>query len=352
MVSSPASPDKPGSPESHLHAMIMAGNAFAVARAYGAAGLSVTPVRVDGSKAPALAGWRTYSDRRPTNGELRAWFATPGRNGIGIPGGPASGDLCVFDFEAWLAFTRWGSLLSASDRDHLRRCPVVATPSGGAHVYARLTAPVKGCKYARDATGKCLIETRGNGHFVVAPGSPASCHRTGRPYQLIRLGWLDGDGFEPIPIDLFHNLTVHAVSLNEYVKPAPSEVVGDRATGPVGDRPGDHFNARVSWGDILRPHGWKVFNTSPGATYWTRPGKAAGISASTGFCTGPSGSDLLYVFSTSAAPFEAEQSYSRFASYALLNHRGNFRAATRALGLAGYGKPLPRVYFSGKAVFP
>ena len=83
----------------------------------------------------------------------------------------------------------------------------------------------------------------------------------------------------------------------------------------------------------------------------------AGVSASTGHCKGPSGNDLFYVFSTSATPFEAEMSYSRFAAYAVLNHRGDFGAATKALANAGYGigrdewlKRQPQIRIAGKVV--
>jgi putative DNA primase/helicase len=334
-----------------------------------ARGLSPIPIRTDGSKAPLIDGWREFSDRLPTAQELRHWFRVPGRAGVGVTGGTASGNLVVFDFERWDVFTRWGGLLTLEEREHLARCPVVATPKGGAHVYCRLLEPVKGARYARDADGVCLIETRGEGHYVLAPGSPACCHPNGHRYRLLRPGWLDcrdvasersegGNGealnreeAEPIPLDVFHSLTTHAAELNEYRRPAPREVFGDRlrstsavtaacrrpAVSQEGQRPGDQFNCRAAWADILTPHGWKLFRSTDSAAYWTRPGKSpAGISASTGFCRGPSGSDLLYVFSTSAAPFEPEHSYSRFAAYALLNHRGDFSAASRALGLAGY----------------
>ena len=334
---------------------------FDAARGYVAAGLSVIPVRTDGSKAPACEGWREFSDRPPTAAELARWFDRPQPHGIGVPGGPASGNLVVLDFETRPAFLGWCAFLTDNDRQHLGRCPVVFTPSGGVHVYLRLTEPVKGMKLARTPAGKCLIETRGYGHQVVAPGSPSSVHPTGRPYTLARCGWLDALGFDPITLDTFHTLTVYAADLNEYQRPTAREVIGDRPAGlPTGDRPGDDFNARVGWADILRPCGWRPFrgcgeaaitpqNTTPkkgpvrrNIVYWTRPGKSAGISASTGFCCGSSGNDLLYVFSTSAAPFEAEMSYSRFAAYTLLNHHGDYRASTRALGLAGYGSPRPK----------
>ena len=155
----------------------------------------------------------------------------------------------------------------------------------------------------------------------------------------MREGWLDGGSCEPMALAAFHKLTVHAAELNEYRRPAARVVSGDGIGARArGDRPGDHYNAREPWGDILCPYGWKLFHATAGAVYWCRPGKSlSGISASTGFCKGPDGNDLLYVFSTSAAPFEAEASYSKFAAYALLNHRGDYAAAARALMHAGYG---------------
>ena len=48
-------------------------------------------------------------------------------------------------------------------------------------------------------------------------------------------------------LDVYHALTVHAAELNEYIRPAAREVVGDRGRGELrGERPGDQFNQRVS----------------------------------------------------------------------------------------------------------
>src|SRR5579871_5751111 len=205
-----------------------------------------------------------------------------------------------------------GAMLCEDDRYHLSRCPVVCTPGGGAHLYLRAPESVKGKKYAMDESGKCLIETRGDGHFVVAPGSPPNCHQSGKPYRLLRTGWFDGASTEFMPMETFHTLTIYAATLNKYIRPTVHKVVGDLQTaGSIGNRPGDHFNGRIAWNDVLGPHGWKTYQTVGGTTFWTRPGKSTGISASTGFCRGPSGTDLFYVFSTNAAPFEAEISYSR-----------------------------------------
>jgi hypothetical protein len=71
-------------------------------------------------------------------------------------------------------------------------------------------------------------------------------------------------------------------------------------------------------------------------TYWRRPGKGEGISATTNYA----GSGLLYVFSTNAAPFEADTAYSAFAAFAMLEHDGDYTAAARALAKR-YGLASP-----------
>ena len=101
------------------------------------------------------------------------------------------------------------------------------------------------------------------------------------------------------------------------------------------DRPGDDFNARADWRDLLSDWDW-VRQTS-GTWYLRRPGKSEGISATLGHST--DGVERLYVFSDATA-FEQNRPYDKYGAYVLLQHNGDFRAATRALSSAGYGKPL------------
>jgi putative DNA primase/helicase len=333
---------------------------FDTANAYVAAGLSIIPVGIDGRKQPAFSvlprtpdlqnpgktkgTWKPFEKRLATTEEILLWHGGQTAYGIAIVGGPISGHLCILDFEKWSAFQRWGGMLDSEERRWLARCPVARTPGKanqpdvGAHLYLRLVKSAPGEEYAMDAAGNCLIETRGEGNYVVAPGSPACCHPKGVPYCLVRPGWLDGEPFEPIPTEVFNRLCFYAAQLNEYSKPAAREIVGDRSTTQAGDRPGDDFNVRAKWGEILNSVGWSVYATSDSVTYWCRSGKKPrGVSGTTGYCKSPSGNDLLWVFSTSAPPFEAKTSYSKFGAYALLNHQGDFTAATRALGTVGYG---------------
>lgn len=96
-----------------------------------------------------------------------------------------------------------------------------------------------------------------------------------------------------------------------------------------GERPGDWFNAHVSWGEILGPHGWTFLGLAGGKEEWQRPG-AKTVSARTN--TTQYGNTTLHVHSSNAAPFEAGESYTRFKAYAVLNHGGDEKAAARAIG--------------------
>jgi putative DNA primase/helicase len=160
------------------------------ARRYVADNISVIPIKPDGSKGPALPAWKVYQTRLPTADELQRWFADD-RYGIAILAGRVSGNLEIIDFDDLVTFLKWAKI--RPDLAHL--LPQVATPSGGRHVFYRLPFPPgRNCKLAErhfidPLTGKkrrkVLIETRGEGGYVVAPGSPCACHVTLRPYQFV-----------------------------------------------------------------------------------------------------------------------------------------------------------------------
>ena len=183
---------------------------LAIARSYVAAGLSVLPIRADGTKAPEWGllprefdpaegrerpVWKPYQSRLPTEAELHAWFAS-GRYGIAVVCGAVSGNLEVLDFESVELFERWQDNLLRCRSPLLGRLPVVATPRPGRHVYYRLPFPPQSSrKIARrrptpeELTGRpglkavVLIETKGEAGYVLAPGSPPGCHASGGLYR-------------------------------------------------------------------------------------------------------------------------------------------------------------------------
>lgn len=167
----------------------MAESLLDIAIAYVAAGLSVIPVRADGSKAPALKSWGELQGRRPTPDELQKWFSGD-PVGIAVVAGAVSGGLAVFDFETADAYGHWEAAMKAAGVHVPEDAPLAATPAGGRHLYLRVSDVLPNRKLARDAKGKTLIEVKGEGGYVLAPGSPAACHPSGKVYEWVNRGWL------------------------------------------------------------------------------------------------------------------------------------------------------------------
>jgi putative DNA primase/helicase len=158
---------------------------------YAEAGFSVIPARADGTKAAAVA-WKAYEKRRATEDEIKAWFAGGRDLGVAIVCGAVSGNLLVMDFDQPGYFEEWQQIVEAEDGEVLGLLPVVQTPKGyGRHVYMRLAKAISGTKLAKapstndKAPWVVAIESRGEGQYVLAPGSPATCHPAGAEYKLI-----------------------------------------------------------------------------------------------------------------------------------------------------------------------
>ena len=99
----------------------------------------------------------------------------------------------------------------------------------------------------------------------------------------------------------------------------------------AGERPGDRFTRESTWAGILEPHGWRSPGEKGGAEVWNRPGRADDREARS---TNVTRDGNLWVWSSNAPPFEANTSYTRLYAYVLLEHRGDWGAAIRALASA------------------
>jgi replicative DNA helicase len=342
------------------------GDMLRLARLHLAAGISVIPIATDGTKQPAdwnvlpeyhdadagkyRRGWKPLQSRLATPEEAQRWWGGAQPYGIAAACGDASAGLELIDFdnEAEAVFPQYRDTVEHLSPGLLARLPVVRTPSGGYHVWLRCRGlPVPGNqKLASDptkarATERTLIETRGTGGYALVPGCPRACHPTLGTYDLI-----GGPPVYEVPdvsADERDVLIAAARSFNVVV--AADEPARPKAAqpGPQAEddvRPGDDFDRRADWGDVLRPHGWAAAYTRGDVTVWRRPGKDRGISATTGHC-GRDGVPLLYVF-TSSTEFSPDRAYGPFRAYAVLNHAGDLSAAAKALSARGYGSPPKR----------
>jgi putative DNA primase/helicase len=314
-----------------------------------AAGLCIMPPAEDGSKRPlpdSEGNWKTYQRRCSTPDDLRRWY--PGCSGLGVVTGKVSGYVEVWDFDdpatyqAFVAAARACGLGEVVDRIEVGYRD--DTPGGGSRWLAHYPAEVKRRpgdrhvlarrpkrpgerRHAKDKI-KVLIELPA---FAIVAPTNGKVHPTGKPY-VRRSG-----SFETIAAYTAEErdaLIELARSFDETPR-THAEPRAQRKSARNGEvRPGDDYAARTTWEELLGPAGWRRVYRRGDVTYWCRPGKKFGVSATTNHA----GLDLLHVFSSSTE-FEPDKSYSKFAAYTVLKHDGDFNAAARDLARQGYGQP-------------
>lgn len=297
-----------------------------LATEYRDAGISVIPLRLDGSKALAMRSGerKAYESRLATDEELSQWFARPA--GVGLLCGSVSGGLEVLDFDDGELYPPWQRMVS-----HIvERLPVVETPSGGWHVLYRCDEIGGSNKIAMDPSRQksTLIETRGEGGYIVAEGSHCDTHATGLPYVQYsgpylptiprittderRQLWAAARTFDRRGEDFRRKLAA------KYAR--QSQPRSQQGTHPVVAA----WCERHNWADLLTSAGW----TSTDGEHWTRPGKRYGTSAR--LVLSADGVELLTVFSGNCGPLSPAGSYRTWGLYdawAAIEHGGDNRAA-------------------------
>lgn len=330
-------------------------NLLPIALRFLAQGISVVPTANDGSKRPAFA-WQGFQEHLPIADELLSWFKN-GVDGIGVITGAVSGNLEMLELEGRAVAEKMHLEIAEIANNsglgdlwqRLNSGYVELTPSGGLHWLYRVsdgTLPGN-TKLARkpgeNGGVDVWAETRSEGGFTITAPSGGSTHPSGGNWTLI------GGSIETIPtITMAERSALHNIfaMFDEMPKAAvlQQEVVA-KHDGTLS--PGDDYNARTTWEELLQPLGWTVVYRKGESTVWRRPGKNEGISATTNF----NGNDKFYVFSTSTQ-FDAETSYSKFAFYATIKHGGDFKAAANNLRNLGYGAQTLNSFDSSNALMP
>ena len=304
-------------------------------------GISVVPVATDGSKRPGVSTWKQYQEKRPTTSELMTWFT--GAQGVGVICGAISGNLEMLELEGRAVADKLHielkELAQASGLgdvwQRLNEGYVEMTPSGGLHWLYRIDGVVPGNTKLARRPGEgdridVLAETRGEGGFVIVAPTNGTCHPSGGAWTQ-----LAGSPKSIPTLTVAERSQLHSLFATFDSIPKVEFVSDDLVAKGGNLTPGDDYNSKVTWEQILEPLGWKkLWTNKAGVTSWRRPGKDDGISATTNHA----GTDKFYVFSTSTI-FEAERSYSKFAIFAMVEHQGNFSEAAKALRAQGYGEP-------------
>lgn len=288
-------------------------------------GLSLIPI-TEGKKKPhkILGPTHDLLMRRSTRREVEGWIAA-GVTSWAIAGGKVSGNLVVLDFDEKHypgLYDLWYAKLSDDQKKMVDICHKSSTRNNGKHLRYRTETPQPTIKLARrlewsEKTNKKEIvttaETRGEGSYALIPPSAGYISIQGNLERL------------PLVTDEMHKELIDNLRIfNEVIDEPATEYEWKPTDQPHGDRPGDRLNVLATWNEILQPHGW----VEEAKNRWRRPGKdkGEGISATTDYDNRP----MFYVFSTAAAPFNENKGYSKFHTFALLNHSGDFKAAARA----------------------
>lgn len=300
-----------------------------------ALGYSVLPIKTDGTKAPAINSWKQYTQQAADENTIRAWF-TDTTYDLGIIQGHVSGNAELTEIEGRAAdcLAELTELAHASGLTNLWTKITTGwleqSPSGGLHFHYRLAGmDVPGNqKIAKDADKLVLAETRGEGGQVVA--YPSRHHTNGRTWTRLLGGPDTAPTLTLEERDAFHSILR---TLDQTPPPpAPTPRTHELSDWVGGITPGDDFEAKTDWADILE--GWTFVFQRGDTKYWRRPGKTDGISATTGHADDR---NRLYVF-TSSTDFEQETPYTKLGAYALLNHAGDHSAAAKHLYAKGFGK--------------
>jgi len=316
------------------------------------AGFQVFPAKLDRTKAPA-GNWRQAIEQRLEVNDVLAGFA--GNVGVGLICGKVSGGLEMTEFEGRAIdeglYDRAVELMEAAGLtelwDRITTGYTETTPSGGMHILYRVEGmEVPGnTKIARRPTTaeeretnpdeklKVLVETRGEGGFVIIAPTPGEGHPSGKPWE-VTVG--DQDSVPTLSAEERNELIRVLKALDQMPQAEPVHHVPSPRPPGDGLSPGDDYAAKTTWAQILEPEGWKHVYRAGETDYWRRPGKDVGLSASTNH----KGSDVLWVWSSSTT-FDPETSYTKLGAYAHIKYgstnASSLANAARDLAAQGFG---------------
>jgi replicative DNA helicase len=297
------------------------------AKEYLKAQLSVIPTK---DKEPALGGWKQYQSERIKKEEVDILFSKSNVKGVGIVCGAISGNLEVIDVDT--KHDKTGSLwdeLRSLIEDNLpeiyKSLVIAQTKSGGYHIYYRCSSIAGNIPtLARAINRDSLIETRGEGGYVIAPPSPGYKYIQGEPSNIPTI--------TPAQREILFSISKSFNELEE-VKPKVS-TTSAYTYSSTGLSPWEDYNQRGDIVALLESKGWKVVKQTGPRIYLLKP-LSKESKTSGNYHTGLR---VLRIFSTSTE-FNPDKGYSPSQVFSLLECNGDYKLANRRLLELGYGEP-------------
>jgi replicative DNA helicase len=288
--------------------------------------LSVIPTLQD--KRPAI-NWKLYQSQSIKEDEVEAIFSEANVKGLGIVCGAISGNLEVIDVDTkhdttgslWDEFR---GLIEDNLPDLYNRLVIAQTKSGGYHIYYRCSSIAGNLKLSTKKNREVLIETRGEGGYVIAPPTPGYTYIQGEPGNIATITLEDRD--------ILFNI---AKSFNELEEIKPKVFTTLSTTyNSTGLSPFEDYNQRGDIITLLESKGWRVVNQTGQRINLLRPG-STDSKTSGNYHTGLR---VLRVFSSSTE-FNPDKGYSPSQVFSLLECNGDNKIAYRRLLELGYGEP-------------
>lgn len=300
--------------------------------------LGINAIAVNEHKA-AIYSWKEYQTKTITYDEYKAQMNDPRTRGVAVICGAISGNLEVIDIDTkYATYDLWEAIVDAIPKELFGKLHIVNTRSGGKHLYYRCEYIQANQKLAlRNASPDelkshphnktyCIIETRGEGGYVVAPPTDG--------YTIIQ------NGLNVIALDEREQLMEILRVFNEVIDEVVIEAHNRPSTKDFGVSPFDDYNKRGDLRGLLESHGWKIVKSNSQRDYYLRPG---GTSAHSGSYN--KDLNLFSVFSTNT-PFEPQKGYKNAHVYTILECGGDWKKSARHLLDLGYGEK--RINFGDK----
>lgn len=306
-------------------------------------GICVIPTNKD--KIPVLKTWKEFQERLITKEELKEGFRPAYAVCLAVVCGAVSGSLEVLDIDC--KYDRTGKLFESymqdirdNDESLADSLLVIKTRSGGYHLYYRCEIIAGNVKLAmrpcdeqelkKDPNDKVrvLIETRGQGGYVVAPPSA--------DYEVVSGGKI------PMITPEQRELLFELARLHNQVIEEPKKEYDRVETVNFFTTPWDDFNSRGRNEvlALLQDKGWTEVKRTGERTFFRRPGKDHGISGDYHH-----EKKMFKVFTTSSE-FEEGHGYTHYGVFKLLACNNDASAAGKKLVQMGYGEK--RVHYGEK----
>lgn len=331
-------------------------------------GLSVVFLRGgENFKRPALTNWEDLERKALTPGEVEVLLsggvirpevekertrkdgtkytekgikAFAPAEGIAIIEGKVSGSLEVIDVDCkhdptGTLWERYQALIEAALPELYPRLVIATTRTKGYHIYYRCQEIEGNQKLANLANKEVIIETRGEGGYVVAHPTGGYAFTQGGPGNIPTIT----PGERARLLELARSFDEKPAKKSEppQSQPAPIQEATAQGSSIIELSPFEDYNNRGDVIALLKAHGWKEVGTEGERVKVSRPGDTDAKDSGDYH----KGLKILKVFSTSTE-FEAGQGYNPSQVFTLIACGRDKKKAFKELLRLGYGKLKPR----------